>query len=101
MRDKYANKSPVMQILHRYTGLIVVMICLPIMVFVWMDYDKSQMFFEAWPCNTINSYAFLDNVRGFPSHDELSEDEHVRFHEIYEECNSGEFTDGMAIKHGD
>ena len=88
MRDKYANKSPFMQIIHRYTGIIVLAIILPIIIFIWYDYDSNQMFFESWGCSTIYSYILLDRIHYYKTHDELTELEHVRLHEILKECET-------------
>ena len=98
MRDKYANKSPAMRFFHRYTGYITVAIFLGIVIPAWLYYDSTQFFFEGWDCGTINQYLLTGNDFGFTPHDKLTEDEHIRIHEIYEQCND-QFSDGILPPH--
>ena len=79
---KYANKTPAKRFFHKYTGLIVLSIILVTVAIVWMYDQSTQVFFEGWNCEAIISM----------DHTTLFDDEHTRYHEIFEECQSEQFT---------
>ena len=81
MRDKYANKSPRMRFLHKYTGAIILSIFVVIVGIVWLIYDDSKYFFEDWSCLTIQD---LDAS-------ELNENEVPRYNIIIAECKNEQF----------
>lgn len=99
MRDKYANKTPVMRFFHKYTGFIFCAVFLSITIPLWLDYTSNMYFFENWDCGTINAYTLTSRDFGYTPHDELTDEEHVRLHEIFTECN-GKFSDDSLLKHG-
>ena len=87
MRDKYANKTPVMRFFHKYTGFIIAGVSFAIIV-PWIAYDESQKeFFENWSCGQINAYSNAENTVDVPQHDELTDSQHERLHVILDECN--------------
>ena len=96
MKEKYGNKSPIMKFLHKNTGFLVCFGILAVAV-PWYFYEtNSQEFFENWSCGTIQSYLLVYDQetykRDYPDHDHLTEEQHVRLHEIIDECNfSGMF----------
>lgn len=88
--EKYGNKGPVAKFFHKNTGFIVAAILITSLYLVW-SYTASEMyFFETWPCWKLNEYLLTSNQYGFPPHDELTEEEHTRLHEIYRECGTPE-----------
>ena len=93
--EKYGNKSPAKKFLHRYTGFIVCGALLASTVPLILIILEDQAFFEGWSCGKINQYLLTDEDFGFVSHDELTEEDHLRLHEIYLECGG----DNEIIKH--
>lgn len=81
MKDKYSNKSAPMRFIHRYTGFIVFGGFLIAVFFIWDYYEKQLYFFESYACEDIFAIA-----RYPERHETLTEDEHLRLHEIIEEC---------------
>ena len=79
---KYAKKTPRMQFLHKYTGVIVLSIILTILFVSWGYYEGTKVFFEGWSCEQINDM----------DHTTLFDGEHVRYHEIYDGCQGELFT---------
>jgi hypothetical protein len=88
MKDKYKNLPLPLQIFHNYTGYIMVVIGLLTIASVFLLYADSLPFFESWSCGQIREYNLgkLDSY-GDPKHFELTESEHLRFHQILDECN--------------
>ena len=91
MKEKYGNKSPLMKFVHKNTGFIVCFGILAVAVPWWFYETNSQEFFEGWSCPQIQIYLLTYNQdvydRGFPDHDHLTEEQHVRLHEIVTECD--------------
>lgn len=88
-KGKYDDKSLPLKIFHTYTGYITVIAALVIVASVFMLYVDSLPFYESWSCNQLYDYMLNDNLYGNPDnklHSELSEDEHLRLHQIYDEC---------------
>lgn len=87
MRDKYANKTPLKRFLHKYTGLIICGVILAVGIPIVYSMMSDQFFFETWNCGTVYHYLFSGKeFTDIANHDELTGPEHVRLHEIYEEC---------------
>jgi len=80
MRDKYANKTPLMRFLHMNTGFIVAGLFLVTIVILWVWYDSTLSFFERFTCPQITDYAKLDE------HHDLSFEDHIKFHEMLDAC---------------
>lgn len=85
--EKYGNKSPVMKFVHKNTGYIIAGIALAIIIPVFMSVQEEQAFFEKWSCEKISQY-FLsgESFVGFPSYNELEDDQRERFDQIINEC---------------
>ena len=96
MKEKYGNKSPFMKFLHKNTGFLVCFGILAVVVPIYFYEINSQEFFENWSCGNIQSYLLTYDQdlykQDFPDHKHLTEEQHVRLHEIVDECNfSGMF----------
>jgi hypothetical protein len=91
MRDKYSTKSPLMQILHKYTGFIVMGIILVIAVPLYFDYEENKEFFHSFSCQKTFEY-MTGTTFGFTPHDELKQSQHIELHKIYQGCTSEKFT---------
>lgn len=76
MRKKYENKTTFGRIFHKYTGFIIMGVFLSIAVPSWIIYDSNQVFFESWPCASIDG---MDITK-------LTDIELIRYHEIVSEC---------------
>lgn len=92
MKEKYGNKSPLMRFIHKNTGFLVCFGILAVAV-PWYFYEtNSQEFFEGWSCDRLQTYVLLYNQdiykENFPDHEHLSEEQHMRFHEVIGECDS-------------
>lgn len=87
--EKYGNKSPVMRFVHKYTGYIVASIILAIAVPLYLDYTAHEEFFSRWTCPMMENYQMGNATAGeFPMHNDLTEEQHLKFHQIYDrECN--------------
>jgi hypothetical protein len=85
-KDRYGSLSPLKKFAHKNTGYIVfgviLVIAVPLLYIEWNSYE----FFEKWSCHTVWSYVLLDGGGKYPKHSELTEDQHVRLHEILAEC---------------
>lgn len=89
--EKYGNKSPFMKFVHKNTGYIIVGIILAIVVPIFYSTMESQEFFEKWTCPQIQNYLLIYNQEihreKFPDHEHLSEEQHVKLHEIVTQCD--------------
>lgn len=57
-----------------------------ISVYAYMEYEKE--FFTAWSCETITDYLLDKDVPPeFPTHNELTEKQHLQLHRINQECH--------------
>ena len=86
MRDKYANKTPLMRFFHKYTGFIFCAIVLSIAIPWWVDYDSNLEFYDRWGCEQIKAYIYTGESFCQTPHDELSNTQHLGLHEIINEC---------------
>lgn len=96
MKDKYSDKSLPMQIFHNYTGYITVVAILLVIASGSYLYFESLPFFESWTCNHLRDYLLTDNQYGeddSKKHVDLTEEEHLRLHVLYDECNLAEIHD--------
>ncbi len=93
MRKSQKNNSKLSRFAYyKYSGIIVFapIIIFAVGLYVYMD-DQNE-FFSAWSCETINSYLLGEDVPDeFPRHNELTEKQHVKLHQIYEECSQVQF----------
>ena len=93
MRKSQKNNSKLSRFAYyKWSGPIIFIpiIVLAVGVYLYMDYQ--QEFFTAWSCETINGYLLDEDVPPkFPKHNELTEKQHVRLHQIYEECQQVQF----------
>ena len=89
--EKYGNKNPLMKFVHKNTGYIICGIILVIAIPLYLNETNSQEFFEKWTCSSLQSYLLTYDQdiykRDFPDHEHLSEQQHIRLHEVVAECN--------------
>lgn len=84
----------------KYSGLIVVPGACALILFAWFSITSSFEFFETYSCYTIFDYAQDENVpNDIPTHDELTDKQHLRLHEIIKECQDNDRI-FEKIKHG-
>lgn len=86
-KGKYDDKSLPLKIFHTYTGYIVVTIVLLTIALGFYLYSESLPFYESWSCDELRWY-MLGNYESYnvKSHIELTEAEHLRLHQVYDEC---------------
>lgn len=86
--EKYGNKSPLMRFVHQNTGYIIVGIILAVAIPLYLEYDQKADFFERWTCPMMYNYQIGNATAGnFPMHDKMTEEQHIKFHLIYDsEC---------------
>lgn len=71
----------------KYSGLIVVPSAVVLILLVWFSYTSSLEFFDYWSCDTISNYMMdVDVPLDITPHNDLTEDQHVKLHGIYQEC---------------
>ncbi len=93
MRKSQKNNSKLSRFAYyKYSGIIIFA---PIIIFaigLYVYIDDQNEFYSAWSCETINGYLLNEDVPDeFPLHDELTEKQHVKLHQIYEECQQVQF----------
>lgn len=87
MRDKYANKSPVMRFFHRYTGFIFCAVFLAVAMPLWFDYQSGLEFFDNWSCELTNKYYLSGEKVNGVSYSEMQGEQLERFEAIMDECH--------------
>ena len=71
----------------KYSGLIVVPGAVALILLVWFSYTGTLGFYDYWSCDTISNYMLDRDVPGdITPHNELTEDQHLKLHAIYQEC---------------
>lgn len=53
---KYANKSPLMRFVHKYTGWLVLTAGLLVLAMWWNYIQVEQDFYETWTCEMLHQY---------------------------------------------
>ncbi len=93
MRKSQKNNSKLSRfVYYKWSGpmVFIPIIVLAVGVYLYMDYQ--QEFFTAWSCETVSDYLLGKDVPPeFPKHNELTEKQHIRLHQIYEECSNVQF----------
>ena len=89
MRKKYENKSFVMKMFHKYTGFIVMGIIAAIAVPIYLDYETNKEFFHSFSCQDVYDY-MMGASFGYTPHNELTEEQHMKLHKIYDNCLTNE-----------
>jgi hypothetical protein len=74
--EKYGNKSPLMRIFHKYTGIILVASVASVIVLGLLYSESQDFYFEDYQCNQIVM------IIG----DERTPAESIRYEEILKEC---------------
>lgn len=73
----------------KYSGLIVVPTVMLLIVGGWFYYTSSLEFFDPWSCQTIENYLLDKDVPDdITPHNDLTEEQHLKLHAIYDECRS-------------
>jgi hypothetical protein len=71
----------------KYSGLIVVPSAVVLILLVWFSYTSSLEFFDYWSCDTISNYMMnIDVPSDITPHNDLTEEQHMKLHGIYQEC---------------
>ncbi len=83
----------------KWSGLIVVPGAVALILFAWFSITSSFEFFETYSCETIYNYMMdVDVPKNITPHSELTEKQHLRLHEIFQECqDNNRFSE--PIKH--
>ena len=77
---------------YKYSGIIVFAPIIILIIGTYIYVSDQQEFYSAWSCETINDYLLGDDVPDeFPVHSDLTEKQHVKLHQIYDECARAEF----------
>lgn len=88
--EKYGNKTPLMKFVNKNTGYIVAAGFIICVVTVWFSITDEQEFFEKWSCGNLEWYVLTYNQeiykQDFPDHNHLTEEQHLKFHEVISEC---------------
>lgn len=59
----------------------------------WTMYTGDREFFDSWACGKILYYMLSEENYGYPDHDDLSEELHIKLHQLYaDDCSSDQFT---------
>lgn len=80
-REKYANKSPLMRIFHKYTGIILVVSIGLIMIVSYFWSESIEFYFEDYSCTQIVQ---MISVEKTPA-------ESIRYEEILNDCIGEKF----------
>ena len=71
----------------KWSGLVVVPGACVLILFAWFSMTASFEFFETYSCDTIYNYMMdIDVPKDITPHNDLTENQHLRLHEIYQEC---------------
>jgi len=96
-KKKHSSLNPVMKFIHKNTGFIVMGISVVIIFYAWTLYTENQEFFSSWSCNKIYGYMVTESNYGYPDHDVLSDDLHLKLHEIYaNECTTDKYKEDLT-----
>ena len=94
---KYDRLPTWKRLLHQNAGFIVMGISVVIIFYAWTLYDEDQEFYSAWSCSKLYGYMVTESNYGYPDHDDLSDDIHLKLHEIYaNECTTDKFKDNLT-----
>jgi hypothetical protein len=86
---KTKTVSPITKFLHwQYSGLIVVPTACALILLFWFYSTSQAEFFDYWSCETIKNYMMdIDVPDDITPHNDLTEQQHLRLHELLAECN--------------
>jgi hypothetical protein len=63
-----------------------------IIAIAWTSVEAESEFFHSWNCEKIAYYMMSNQGYGYPDHDELTEKQHLKLHELYaNECSDQKF----------
>lgn len=63
-----------------------------IIAIAWTSVEAESEFFHSWNCEKIAYYMISNQGYGYPDHDELTEKQHLKLHELYaNECSDQKF----------
>lgn len=63
-----------------------------IIAIAWTSVEAESEFFHSWNCEKIAYYMISNQGYGYPDHDELTEEQHLKLHELYaNECSDQKF----------
>lgn len=78
---------------YKWSGPIVFAPLIILGVFTWAYFENEKEFFTSWSCDTIEDYLLnIDVPERFPIHNELTDNQHIKLHKIYQECVDTKFT---------
>lgn len=65
--------------------MIIPFIVLAVGIYAYIETNNE--FFSSWSCDTIRDYMLnIDVPAQFPKHNDLTSDQHIKLHKIYQEC---------------
>ena len=63
-----------------------------IIAIAWTSVEAESEFFHSWNCEKIAYYMISNQGYGYPDHDDLTEKQHLKLHELYaNECSDQKF----------
>ena len=89
---RYENLPPWKQFLHKNTGFLVMGTVVTIIAIGWTLVEAESEFFHSWNCEKIGYYMMSVESYGYPTHNELTEEQHIKLHKLYaDDCSDQKF----------
>ena len=89
---RYENLPPWKQFLHKNTGFLVMGTVVTIIAIGWTLVEAESEFFHSWNCEKLAYYMVSNQGYGYPDHDELTEEQHIKLHKLYaNDCSDQKF----------
>ena len=89
---RYENLPPWKRFLHKNTGFLVMGAVVTIIAIAWILVEAESEFFHSWNCEKIGYYMMSVENYGYPNHDDLTEEQHLKLHELYaSDCSDQKF----------
>ena len=100
---KYEKLPAWKRFLHKNTGFIVMGIIGAIILTAWTINEQEMEFFHSWNCEKILYYMMSVENYGYPDHNDLSQEQHLKLHQLYaDDCSNDKFQapDTLEVDHG-
>lgn len=63
-----------------------------IIAIAWTLYESETEFFHSWNCEKLGYYMMSVENYGYPNHDDLTEEQHLKLHKLYyDDCSDQKF----------
>ena len=100
MRKSQRNNSKLSRfVYYKWSGPIVFVPLILLGVFGYIYMETEKEFFTAWSCDTISNYLLdIDVPDDIVKHNDITEEQHIKLHKIYQECTESEKF-SMPISH--